>query len=81
MGISMRDNMRMDELMVRESTSGALEKSMMVNGRVELRTDMEFGKASMETLTSVNGGNLRPTVMECTHGRMVIVMRESGMIA
>ena len=46
---------RKEKLMARESITGQMEKSMMVNGVKELKMAMACGKVYLETAIWVNG--------------------------
>ena len=60
---------------------GQMVKSMMVNGLMELRKDMECGKEYLVTPISVNGKIVKLMVMEFINGRMVIGTKDHGLIA
>ena len=50
----------------------------MASGDQGSKKAMAYGKGSKEIPILVSGRTLRPMVMECTLGRMVIGMKVSG---
>jgi len=78
MAILTRESMSTEKLMVKESTSGTMEKSMTESGSMELRTDMEYGEEQKEILILVNGKLAKLMAMVFMCGRMATNMKESG---
>ena len=78
MVILIKVNIKMVKHMAKEYILGLMEKSMMVNGLMELRKVMVFGRVLMEILILANGRTARPMVMEYINGRMVIDMKANG---
>lgn len=71
-------SLSMEELMVKESIHGRMERSMMDNGIKAWNKDKESGKELRMTLTLVNGRILKLMDMESIDGLMVIDMKDSG---
>jgi hypothetical protein len=60
------------------SINGPMVKSMMANGKMELKRDMVSGRVSMVTHTLVSGRIQKLMDMGYINGRMGIGMKESG---
>lgn len=80
-GTNMRDNLKEGKQLGKESITGSQEKSMMVNGNMELKKEMVFGKELMEIHTLENGKTQKHMVTEFIHGKMGIGMKENGTTA
>lgn len=80
-GTSMRANLKEGRQMGKESTTGALEKSMMVNGNMELKKETVFGRELMAIPILENGKTQKHMAMEFIHGKMGIGMKVNGTTA
>ena len=76
--ISMRVTSRRERLMERAFIIGQMERSMMVNGKMELRKVMACGKVFLETHIWDNGKTVKLMAMESISGKMVIDTKEPG---
>ena len=70
--------LRWARLMEREYILGRTEKFTMASGFKALNKGMEFGEDFTMIRILANGLNQKPMAMVFIHGRMVIVMRVSG---
>jgi len=80
-GTNMRGNLNEERLMEREFTTGALEKSMMVNGNMVSKKETVFGKELMAIRTLANGKIPKLMAMEFIHGKTGIGTKENGTTA
>ena len=71
-------NLKLAKLMAKASLCGATEKSMTVNGKVDLSTVMVYGKVHMEIPILENGGILNQKATESITGGVETDTKESG---
>ncbi len=76
--MSIKENIKMAKHMEKEFSIGNMERFMMVNGFLEPKKAMGFGKVLKETLILGNGRIAKLKAMEYMFGKMEIDMRESG---
>jgi hypothetical protein len=70
---------RMEKHMERVYISGSMGRCMTENGNVDLNMAMEFGRAQMDAiLTLENGSTQRLKAMAFISGKTAIDMKESG---
>jgi hypothetical protein len=67
-----------EKLMAKVYTIGPMERSTMVNGQEELRTDMACGGVSLEIATWDSGMKVKLMVMEYISGKMETDMKDHG---
>jgi hypothetical protein len=70
--------LRWEKLMEKVFILGHMEKFTMVSGFKALSKAMEFGEDFITTRILVNGLSQKLMAMVFIHGRMVIVMKASG---
>jgi hypothetical protein len=80
-GTSMKEISKKEKLMEKVSTIGLTEKSMMENGKMELKKAMVCGEVYLEIVISDNGKIVKLMDMEFINGRMGIGMKEVGSTA
>ena len=80
-GTNTRGNLNEEKQLVREFTTGTLEKSMMVNGNMGLKKETVFGKELMAIPILENGKIPKLMGMEFILGKTGIDTKENGTTA
>jgi hypothetical protein len=78
MVIHMRVTSSMVRLMVKEFIIGLMVRCMMVSGRKVSKMDTVCGEVYLVTVIWDNGLKVKPMVMVCISGKMVIDLRVHG---
>jgi hypothetical protein len=76
--IYIKASSKMERLMVEESTSGGMEKFMMVSGTEESRKARDFGRTQKEITTLESGRTRRPMDLGFIYGRMETSTKGNG---